>query len=63
MQTTRANIIILSGAKMTVMNGEIRANIPMRRVPGSLKEQLFFCQRPSKTEALLTRVENECEEK
>jgi hypothetical protein len=41
---------------MTIMNGEIRANIPVRRMPESLRAQLFFRQRSSTIEALLTRV-------
>jgi hypothetical protein len=38
------------------MNGEIRANIPVRRMSESLRAQLFFRQRPSTIEVLLTRV-------
>jgi hypothetical protein len=56
MKTIRANIIILSGVELTIMNGEIKANIHLRRMPESLRAQLFFHQWTSTIEALLMRV-------
>jgi hypothetical protein len=44
MQTITTNIIILSGVEMTITNGEIRDNIPVRRMPKRLRAKLFFCQ-------------------
>ena len=63
MKNTRANIIILSGAEMTIMNGGMKANIPVRKIQKILIAQICFCQRSSIIDTLLTRVENECEEK
>jgi len=45
----RANIMILFGAELQFMIGEVRAILPVRRKPENQQESLFF-PRPRKTE-------------
>jgi hypothetical protein len=49
--------MILFGAELQFMNGEVRANIPVRRMPEIQRAPLFF-QRPRKTEATLAKETN-----
>jgi hypothetical protein len=49
--------MILFGAELQFMNGEVRANIPVWRMPENQQAPLFF-PRPSKTEATPAKATN-----
>jgi hypothetical protein len=49
--------MILFRAELQFMNGEVRSNIPVRRMPENQQTPLFF-PRPSKTEAILAKSTN-----
>jgi hypothetical protein len=49
--------MILFGAELQFMNGEVRINIPVRKMPESQQAPLFF-QWPSKMEATPAKATN-----
>jgi hypothetical protein len=49
--------MILFGAELQFMNGEVRINIPVRKMPESQQAPLFL-QRPRKMEATLAKETN-----
>jgi hypothetical protein len=49
--------MILFRAELQFMNGEVRANIVIKRIPESQRAPLFL-QRPSKTEETLAKATN-----
>jgi hypothetical protein len=49
--------MILFGVELQFMNGEVRANIPVRKMPESQRAPLFF-QRLRKTKATLAKATN-----